>query len=159
MRKTKFCGYCGGETSYDKEENSMRCKSCNENFYASVYPAIIVSVTKGDEILLAHNSTFPDNLYSVLAGFVDQNETLEECVEREIFEEVGLKVKNIKYYSSQFWGFTSSLMIGFTAEYDSGDIVVDGKEIMKASWFKKDNLPEIPPKISMARRLIDDFCS
>lgn len=156
-RRNKFCGVCGEKTQKDNVEDCYVCCNCNEKFFPSVFPAIIVSVNKDDKILLAHNVNFPDNLYSVIAGFVDQGESLEECVAREVFEEVGLKVKNIKYKGSQFWSFTTSLMIGFSAEYESGEIKVDGKEINNAAWFKKDELPNIPSKISMARVLIDDF--
>lgn len=156
-RRNKFCGVCGDKTQRDEIEGCLVCSSCNEKFFPSVFPAIIVSVIKDNKILLAHNINFPDNLYSVIAGFVDQGESLEECVSREVFEEVGLKIKNIKYVGSQFWSFTTSLMIGFTAEYESGGIKVDGAEIQKAAWFKKNELPQIPSKISMARKLIDNF--
>lgn len=155
--RSQFCGFCGSKTVYDPKDNSYECSQCHEKLFPPVFPAIIVSVIKDDKILLAHNERFPGNMHSVLAGFVDQRESLEECVEREVLEEVGVKVKNIRYVSSQFWGFTTSLMIGFTAEYDSGDIVPDGVEIDSANWFSYDDLPEIPPKMSLARTLIDKY--
>lgn len=155
--RSRFCGYCGGETFFNSSENSLDCSKCNEKFFPPVFPAIIVSVIKDGKILLAHNKNFPGNMHSVLAGFVDQGESLEECVKREVYEEVGIKVKNIKYITSQFWSFSTSLMIGFTAEYDSGSITPDGIEIESARWFKGDELPEIPPKISLARTLIDKY--
>ncbi len=156
-RRSTFCGVCGSKTEYDEKENCKICPSCKERFYPAQFPAVIVAIFKDDEILLAHNVNFPDKLYSIIAGFVDLGESLEDAVRREIKEEVGLNVKNIKYFSSQNWGFTSSLMLGFTAEYESGDIVIDQVEIAKAAWFKCDNLPELPPKISIARKLIDSF--
>ncbi|MEQ8196475.1 MAG: NAD(+) diphosphatase, partial [Clostridiaceae bacterium] len=117
----------------------------------------IVSVIKGDEILLAHNAQFREGLYSVLSGFVEAGETFEECVKREVMEEVGIKVKNIKYFGNQPWPFPNSVMIGFTAEYESGEIKADGVEISDAGWFKKGNLPLIPDNLTIARKLIDDF--
>lgn len=155
--RTRFCGVCGKETIYDNKENCKTCVECDERFYPSLFPAVIVSVIKDNKILLAHNTRFPGDMHSVIAGFVDPGESLEDCVKREVMEEVGLKVKNIKYFGSQNWGFTSSLMIAFTAEYDSGEIKVDEIEIDSADWFDKNNLPEIPPEISIARTLIDSF--
>lgn len=155
--RTKFCGVCGNETKLDKNEGCKYCDNCGEKFFHSLFPAVIVSIIKDDKILLAHNAGFPENMYSVLAGFVDPGENLEESIKREVMEEVGLEVQNIKYFGSQNWGFTSSLMIGFTAEYKSGKIKIDNKEIESASWFSRNQLPEIPPKISIARTLIEDF--
>lgn len=156
-RRNSFCGVCGSENCYDTIEDCMSCSSCKERFYPAQFPAVIVSIVKDGKILLAHNSNFPGDMHSVLAGFVDLGENLEDAVVREIREEVGLEVKNIKYYASQNWGFTSSLMIAFTAEWESGEIKVDGIELDKADWFDKDQLPEIPPTISIARSLIDSF--
>ncbi|MGE5605842.1 MAG: NAD(+) diphosphatase [Bacteroidota bacterium] len=107
--------------------------------------------------MLARSSRFASTMYSVLAGFVEPGESLEECVRREIREEVGIEVQDIKYFSSQPWPFPDSLMIGFTARYASGEITVDNQEIVDAAWFTADNLPEIPAKVSIARRLIDWF--
>ena len=111
----------------------------------------------GFHILLARSPRFPGKFYSVLAGFVEPGETLEECVKREIFEEVGIAVKNIRYFGSQPWPFPDSLMVAFTAEYADGEIQVDNTEIADADWFPSDRLPKIPPRISIARRLIDWF--
>ena len=105
--------------------------------------------------LLAHRAAFKNNVYSIIAGFVEPGETLEECVKREIYEEVNIKVNNIKYFGSQPWPFPNSLMIGFTAEYESGEITVDSKEISNAGWYDANNLPELPSKISIAREIID----
>lgn len=118
---------------------------------------MIVLVRKKDEILLARSSRFEKGLYSVLAGFVEPGETLEAAVSREVREEVGISISNITYFGSQPWPFPDSLMIGFTAKHAAGDISVDGIEIVDAGWFKVDNLPKIPDRISIARRLIDSF--
>ena len=153
----KFCGKCGSETKNKEDEKAKICTKCNFVTYPVISPAIIVAITKEDEILLAHNKGFKDNKYGIIAGFVDPGESLEECVKREVFEEVVIKIKNIKYYGSQIWPCPNSLMIGFSAEYESGEIKVDGKEIVKAGWFKKDNFPKIPDKMSIARKMIDYF--
>jgi NAD+ diphosphatase len=116
-----------------------------------------VAVLKNNKILLGRNKRFKLPFYSVLAGFVEPGETLEQCVQREIREEVGITVKNIRYFGSQPWPFPDSLMIAFTAQYAGGDISLDGSEIIDAAWFAKDNLPKIPPRISIARQLIDWF--
>ena len=138
-------------------EFAMKCKECGYTCYPKVCPAIIVGITKGDKILLANNKNFPEGLHSTIAGFVDVNETLEDCVRREILEEVNIKVKNIKYFDSQPWPYPNSIMIGFTAEYESGEIKVDGEEILHADWYSKDNLPILPDKTTIARRIIDSI--
>ena len=125
--------------------------------YPRISPAIIVLVMKGDEILLARSSHFRPDMYSTIAGFVEPGETLEHAVSREVMEEVGLKIKNIRYFASQPWPFPNSLMIGFLADYAEEEICVDGKEITDASWFKRDELPSIPPKTSIAGHLINWF--
>ncbi len=153
----RFCGKCGSKTENKKDEMAKVCPSCKNVMYPVICPAIIVAITKGDEILLAHNSGFKDNMYSLIAGFVEAGEDLESAVKREIFEEVGIKVKNIEYYKSAPWPFPNSLMLGFFAEYESGEINVDGEEITDASWFSKDNFPNLPLKFSLARNLIDKF--
>lgn len=149
------CGRCGGETYALEKERARKCTKCGFTSYVVLAPAIITAIIKDDKILLAHNSSFKGNMYSLIAGFVEAGETLEEAVEREIMEEVGLKVKNIKYFGSQPWPFPNSLMIGFTAEYESGEIKEDGVEIADADWFTADALPNIPGEISIARRIID----
>lgn len=151
----QFCGQCGGETHKLPNEFGKACSKCGLINYPRLSPAVIMAVTKGDKLLLARNakSNFP--FYSVLAGFVEPGETLEQCVEREVMEEVGIKIKNIKYFGSQPWPFPNSLMVGFTAEYDSGDINVDKNEIAEADWFGIENMPQVPSSISIARKLID----
>ena len=118
---------------------------------------MIVSIVKNNKILLARSSRFRSGFFSVLAGFVEAGETLEETVRREVMEEVGLTVKNIEYFGSQSWPFPHSLMVGFTADYDSGEIEIDGNEILEAGWFGMDELPDIPPGFGISRRLIDNF--
>jgi NAD+ diphosphatase len=120
-------------------------------------PAAIVLVKRGDRILLAHSPGFPLGLYSVLAGFVEPGESIEEAVVREVKEEVGIEVTNVRYFGSQPWPFPNSLMIGFTADYKGGDLAPEPGEIEEAGWYTADDLPHLPPKISIARAMIDDF--
>jgi NAD+ diphosphatase len=133
----------------------MRCPKCALTSYPRIAPAVIVLVRKGEKALLARNATFPLPFYSTIAGFSDIGETLEETVEREVFEESGVRVDTIRYFGSQPWPFPHSLMIGFTAEWNSGEIAIDHDEIADAQWFSADALPLIPPRVSIARRLID----
>ena len=156
-KEHKYCGHCGQLTEFSTVETAKVCPSCKALFYPRIMPAVIVAITKGDEILLAHNFKFRDGLYSLIAGFVEAGESLEEAVAREIYEEVHIKVKNIKYFDSQSWPFPQSLMLGFTAEYKSGEIIADGEEIADAKWFNRDNLPLIPSEGSISRRLIDSI--
>jgi len=154
---TRYCGRCGSPTENLKRERAKICTECNQIIFPRISPAIIVAITKGNQILLANSHRLSNEFYSVLAGFVEPAETLEECVRREVKEEVGLEVKNIEYFGSQPWPFPDSLMVAYTAEYASGEIVIDDKEIADAQWFNVNNLPKIPEKVSIARRLIDDF--
>ena len=154
-RMHKFCGRCGTPTTGLADELAKKCPGCGSVFYPRISPAVIVAIVRGDEILLAHNKTFRQNWYSVIAGFMEPGETFEDCVAREVMEEVGIRVKNIKYFDSQPWPFPESLMVGFTAEHESGEISVDGKEIEHAAWYGRDNLPQKPTVNSIAGRLID----
>ncbi|GHG86767.1 NAD(+) diphosphatase [Comamonas sp. JC664] len=153
----RFCGRCGQPTQLVAGERARRCPVDKTPFYPRIAPAIIVLITRGDTMLLARNAQFPEPMFSTLAGFVEPGESLEECLAREVKEEVGIDVKNIRYFGSQPWPFGRSLMVGFTAEYAGGDIVVDPKEISEAHWFRPDQLPRIPPRLSIARQLIDAF--
>ena len=153
----QFCGRCGASNTDKQDERAKICPTCGQVDYPSASPAIIVAIRKDRQILLAQSHRFPAGRYSVLAGFVEPGETLEECVRREIQEEVGLKVKNIRYYGSQSWPFPNSLMVGFTSDYAGGEISVDNKEILDAKWFSAADIPQIPGKISIARKLIDWF--
>jgi len=154
-RTHRYCGKCGNPTENKADERAKICRQCGLVNYPRLCPAVIVAVLKGDRILLARNKRFRLPFYSVLAGFVEPGETLEECVKREVFEEVGISIENLRYFGSQPWPFPNSLMIGFVAAYAGGEITVDNAEIDEASWFSRDALPRIPPKISIARRLID----
>lgn len=151
----RFCGRCGGPTEDKTDERAKWCPRCGSINYPRLSPAVIVAVLKGDRILLGRGKRF--GVFSVLAGFVEPGETLEACVEREIREEAGIGVKNIRYFDSQPWPFPNSLMIGFVAEYAGGEIKIDGSELEEAGWFSKADLPKIPSRISIARRLIDWF--
>jgi NAD+ diphosphatase len=160
-RTHQFCGRCGIPVHYVQSERAKECPQCGLTNYPRLAPAIIVSIerwtAKGTEILLAHNHRAPKGFYSVLAGFVEPGETLEECVIREVREEVGIDITNIRYFGSQPWPFPNSLMIAFTAEYKNGEIEVEEAEIGDAAWYSASSLPHIPPRISIARQLIDTF--
>jgi NAD+ diphosphatase len=157
-RNHQFCGRCGARTVPSDTERSRSCPTCFLTAYPRISPAIIVAVVKGDRLLLGHNRRHRGgHVFSVLAGFVEPGESLEECVRREVMEEVAIEVKNIRYFASQPWPFPDSLMIAFTATYGGGEIAVDGTEIIEAGWFDRDHLPSIPPHGTVARRLIDWF--
>ena len=156
-RTTRYCGYCGMETIRARGMIAKECPCCELLIFPRISPAIIVLVERENKVLLARVKRFTSELYSVLAGFVEPGETLEEAVQREIEEEVGIRVKNIRYFGSQPWPFPDSLMIGFTAEYESGEINIDEAEIADANWYDPERLPVIPGKISIARQLIDWF--
>ena len=138
-------------------ERGKKCPNCGELFYPRISPAVIVLIKKGNEILLARSPNFPSGLYGLVAGFIEPGESAETAVVREIREEVGIEVKNITYFGTQAWPFPNSLMIGFTAEYDSGEVLPDGVEIEDAGWFSAEKLPVLPGKISISRKLIDHF--
>lgn len=157
-RTHQYCGRCGQKTADHPRERSKFCPSCGLTNYPRLAPAVIVRVQRmterGPEILLARAQRFPTAMFSVLAGFVEPGETLEECVEREIFEETGIAVHNINYFGSQPWPFPHSLMIAFTADYASGELNVDPLELAEARWCSIDTLPTVPPPPSIANRLI-----
>jgi NAD+ diphosphatase len=154
-----FCGACGAATVESAAERSMRCPKCGSLFYPTQSPAVIVAVTKGERLLLAHNRNFRAGLNSVIAGFVDPGETFEEAVARELNEEVGIEIRNLMYVKSQSWPFPNSLMIAFRAEWKSGELRPDGAEIETADWFERGKLPEIPFAGSIARQLIDGWAN
>lgn len=151
----RFCGRCGGETEQAKGEMAMRCTRCGMMHYPRVSPAVIVRVRRDDEVLLARSPGFPPGLHSVLAGFVEPGESIEETVRRELREEVGIEVENLRYFGSQSWPFPNSLMIAFTADYAGGELTPEPAEIEAAGWYAPHDLPPLPPKVSIARRMID----
>lgn len=153
----RYCGKCGEGTETKRDERAKICPRCGLINYPRLSPAMIVAVLKDHKILLAHSKRFPGKFFSVLAGFVEPGETLEECVKREVSEEVGITVRNIRYFGSQPWPFPDSLMVAFTAEYAAGEIRIDNSEISEAGWYSAKHFPPIPPKISIARELIDWF--
>jgi len=156
-RNHRFCGRCGQPTEAMPAERAKRCPACGLTTYPRLSPAVIVQITRGDTILLARNARAATPFYSVLAGFVEAGESLEATVRREVREEVGIEVTDIEYFGSQPWPFPNSLMLGFRAKWAANEIAVDRDELAEAAWFKADALPNIPGRISIARRLIDDF--
>ena len=158
-RSNRFCGRCGSQTQPAADERSMTCPACDIHFYPRISPAVIVAVVKDGRILLANSRRFQSVFFSVLAGFVEAGETFEECVHREIREEVGIEVKSLRYFGSQPWPFPNTLMVGFTAEYAGGDIVVEEKELVRAAWFDPEEVRglNIPNNWTISRRLIDWF--
>lgn len=152
----RYCGRCGTPTIMREDERSRACPACKRTTYPPISPAVMVLVTDGNRrILLARKAAWPQGRYSAIAGFVEPGEMLEDTVARETLEEVGVSVKNIRYFGSQPWPFPHSLMIAFTAEYAGGDLRPDGVEIEEARWFDAAELPRLPPGISISRRLID----
>jgi len=157
-RSHQYCGACGKATAARTNERSRECLGCGLVVYPRLAPAVMGLVRREKMLLLARAPRFPKDMYSALAGFVEPGETLEQCLEREVYEEVGIKVRNVRYFASQPWPFPHSLMIAFFAEYCSGEIRVDGTEIEDAKWFDVENLenfPRLPARISIARSLID----
>ena len=155
-RSHQYCGVCATPTERAQHERSRKCPACGHTAYPRISPAMMCLVTRGHEILLARNVNFPAGRYSALAGFLEAGESIEEAVVREVKEEVGIQVTEPKYFASQSWPFPHSLMIAYTAEYAGGELAPDGHEIAEASWFTADNLPQLPPRISIARALIED---
>lgn len=156
-REHRFCGKCGTAMENRETELAKICPACDFVSFSRLSPAVIMSIIRKDQILLARAPRFPEGVYSTLAGFVEPGETLEEAVEREVREEVGIKINNIKYVASQPWPFPHSIMIGFSANYVDGEIVIDEHEIEDAKWFSVGNMPKLPSKITIARLLIDNF--
>ena len=159
-RTHQFCGACGHATETADEERFRRCPKCKLNFFPRLAPAMIVAVEREDEILLARSPHFPPEIYSVPAGFVEPGESAEDAVIREIWEETHIVCRDVRYFGSQPWPFPHSLMLGFTARYASGEIAVDGKEVVDAGWFKASAMPKtFSGNISISQWLIRDFLS
>jgi NAD+ diphosphatase len=157
-RTHRFCGRCGTPTEPAAGERARKCPACGLLAFPRLAPAIITLIERDDGCaLLARGRTFPIPMYSCLAGFVEPGETLEQAVHREVREEVGVEIDNVRYWASQPWPFPHSLMLGFNADWVRGEIEIDPVEIVDAKWFAPDDLPQIPPGISIARRIIDDW--
>ena len=164
-QNTKFCGVCGGPMHFDTAI-SKKCEHCGKEIWPQLAIAIIVLVRRRvadnggsckDEVLLVHANSFRDDHYGLVAGFVETGETLEEAVHREVMEETGLHITNLRYFASQPWPYPCGLMVGFTADYDHGKIHLQRSELSKGSWFDRNHLPHIPEKLSIARHLIDSW--
>lgn len=156
-RDHRCCGRCGGPTVRSARERARSCAGCGLAAYPRLSPAVIVLVERDGRCLLARNARTRMPFFSTLAGFVEVGETLEDCVHREIGEEAGITVTDVRYFGSQPWPFTGSLMVGFTARWAGGELVPDPEELADAGWFAPDALPLVPPPLSIARALIDDF--
>lgn len=154
-RTTRFCGRCGTKTKSVRTERAKACPACHQVTYARLSPAIIVLVRKENSILLARGKHAPAGRFSLVAGFVEPGETIEHAVHREVLEETGIRITNVRYIASEPWPFPNSLMIGFVADYAGGSLQPDGVEIEAAEWFDREHLPEFPLKLSITRRLID----
>ncbi len=155
----RFCGRCAQPLQPAPGDLALACPHCRARYYPQVAPAVIVAVSRnnGQELLLAHNRSFEDNIYGLLAGFIEAGETAEQAVSREIMEEAGISVRNIRYLRSQPWPFPNSLMVAFTAEYAAGDAHPDGTELTRLGWFNRGSLPQLPRAGSIAARVIADF--
>ena len=151
---SRFCPSCGTKTVM-QTTISKQCPNCKYEIYPVVSPAILVLIRKGDAILLVHARNFRGSFYGLVAGFLETGETLEECVRREVMEETGLEINNITYFGNQPWPYPSNLMVGFIADYVSGTISLQDEELSEGAFFTKDNLPELPRKLSLARKMID----
>ena len=157
-RTSQFCGRCGTPTEAKREERVRVCPACKLSAYPRVAPAVMALVKREKQILLARSPHFPPGMYSALAGFVEPGESLEQCLAREVAEEVGVRIGRARYFASQPWPFPHSLMIAFVAEWASGEIRPQEGEIEEANWFEVLQLPKLPSRISIARRLIDAVC-
>ncbi len=155
-RTHRYCGACATPTLRADGGRACRCPACGFTAYPRISPAMMCLVTRGEHVLLARNVAFPPGRFSALAGFLEVGESIEDAIAREVREEVGVEVRNPQYFASQSWPFPNSLMIAFTAEYASGELRPNGTEIAEADWFDHESLPQLPPRVSIARALIDD---
>ena len=154
-RTHRYCGACGTPTQPAAGERCLRCPACGLSAYPRIAPAMMTLVKRGDSILLARHAGRAGALFTALAGFLEAGESIEDAIHREVFEEVGLRVRDLAYFGSQFWPFPHSLMIAFTAEYAGGELAIDQSEITEARWFGPDDeMPKIPPPVSIAAALI-----
>ncbi|WP_291580984.1 NAD(+) diphosphatase [Bacteroides sp.] len=153
-RHSRFCPVCGTKTEM-KEPIMKKCPACGNEIYPSISTAILVLIRKEDSLLLVHARNFKGTFYSLVAGFLETGETLEECVIREVKEETGLDIKNITYFGNEPWPYPSGLMVGFIADYAGGEISLQDEELSSGAFYTRDNLPELPRKLSLARKMID----
>lgn len=152
-----YCGKCGELMQDSIKERARICSQCQHIIYPRISPCIMVLVTRGEQILLARSPHFPEKMFSLIAGFIDLGETVEQALIREVREEVGIEISNLKYICSQPWLFPDSLLLGFTAQYVAGEISIDKHEIEFADWFDKNNLPKLPQSMSLSRYLIQQY--
>lgn len=158
QQHAKFCCICAAPLNQHPDEVIARvCSACEHIHYPPISPCIIVLILKGEQCLLAHAAKFSAGRYSTLAGFIEPGESAEQAVAREVKEEVGIEVGNIRYFKSQSWPFPHSLMLGYFADYVSGELKPDGEEILLADWFSRDNLPDLPPSFAISGQLIEAF--
>jgi NAD+ diphosphatase len=155
----RYCGRCGAPTTMRTPEYSMLCSACSLVVYPRISPVVMVLISRGDELLLARSPRFKPGVFSALAGFVEAGETLEQCAKREVREEVGIEISNLRYFKSQPWPFPDSLMMAFFADYAGGTINPDPSEIEAAGWFSRNALPALPEPVTIARQLIDAACA
>lgn len=156
-RNHRFCSRCGNETTAHISDRAMVCQVCEYRQYPRITPCVIMLVIRDGKALLGHSVRFKSQMFSCLAGFMEAGETAEQAVHREVLEETGIRIHNLRYHGSQSWPFPHSLMLGFSADYLSGDISLDDDELTAADWFAPDSLPMIPPQGSIARSLIDTW--
>lgn len=157
-KNTQYCGVCGAPMKMHTDI-SKRCTECGKEVWPQLATAIIVLIHKGDEVLLVHAKNFKGDYYGLVAGFVETGETLEQAVAREVMEETHLTIKNLTYFGSQPWPYPCGLMVGYMAEYASGDIHLQRSELSRGAWFRYDQLPRIPAELSIARKIIDKWLS
>jgi NAD+ diphosphatase len=155
QKNHRYCGKCGSPTAVKPRQFAMQCATCGLVSYPRISPAVMVLIRRGDELLLARSPRFKPGVFSALAGFVEAGETLEQCAAREVREEVGIEIANLRYYGSQSWPFPDSLMVAFFADYAGGTITPDPSEIEAADWFPCNSLPALPEQMSLAWQMIE----
>lgn len=155
QQNSRFCPVCGTSTAKSTHAPALACPSCGKMLFPKPTAAVLVLVEKGDSLLLVRAHNFRGPFYGLVSGYLDQGETLEDCCSREVMEETSLSIKNLRYFGSETWPFPNNVMIGFTAEYAGGDICIQKEELAEAAFFRKEELPALPDKISLTRRMID----